>query len=72
MKYGIVESSIDTESKGTEKFFWNKKTFEGRWFFSDEEPDGNYTEKIPPDTAHEWNEELNKWVLRERKQLEET
>ena len=58
-------------------FMFNKKTLAGHWFDennleNDAENYMDYTGEAPPDTAHEWNEELNKWVLRERKQLEET
>ena len=46
---------------------FNKETLEPKWFRTWEckPPDDTtgYTEKIPPDTSHYWNNELNEWVL---------
>ena len=50
---------------------FNKITFEGHWFTDDEDTAG-YTDKIPPDTAHLWNEELGEWVLPEPEPEPET
>jgi len=48
---------------------FNKETLEPRWLRTWEckPPDDTtgYTEKIPPDTAHYWDGELNEWVLPE-------
>ena len=46
------------------KLMFNIITFEGHWFDDGEDTTG-YTDKIPPDTAHIWNEELGEWVFSE-------
>ena len=43
------------------KLMFNKTTFKGHWF-SDSEDTTGYTEKVPPHTGVEWNEELNEWM----------
>ena len=48
------------------KLLFNKKTLDARWFRVWEckpaDDTTGYTEKIPPHTLVEWNEELNEWV----------
>ena len=46
------------------KLMFNKINLCGQWFNENEEVAG-FTEKVPPDTAHIWNEETNEWVLLE-------
>jgi len=50
------------------KLMFNKKDFHGKWFSEDEnfkEDESDYTEKAPPDTFYEWNEDQNDWVKKE-------
>jgi len=44
------------------KLMFNKKDRTGKWFHDDDGTEG-YTEKIPPDTAHEWDEYKGEWVI---------
>jgi len=46
------------------KLMFHKQELYGHWFRDNEDSTG-YTDKIPPDAAHEWDEELNEWVLPE-------
>jgi hypothetical protein len=43
------------------KLLFHKLDYYGRWFEDDENPEG-FTEKVPPDTGHVFDEELNGWV----------
>jgi len=62
------------------KYYWNKKTLEGRWFFEDEKGDwfsenlelnNDYTEKSPPCSDYVFDEELSEWVLPEPEIIED-
>jgi len=44
------------------KLLFNKQTFDGRWFQDNDETDG-YTEKVPPDTGHIWDDGKGEWIL---------
>ena len=46
------------------KLLFSKTNHEGRWFAEAEDITG-YTEKIPPNTAHVWDENAEGWVLPE-------
>jgi len=50
---------------------FNTKTLEGGWFDDGEDTTG-YTDKVPPDTAHIWDEELGEWIMSEPEIVEET
>jgi len=43
---------------------FNKTTFEGHWFRDGEDAAG-WTEKVPPGTAHAFDEGLGDWVRAE-------
>jgi len=43
---------------------FHKKELYGHWFTETEDTTG-YTEKVPPDTAHVFDEESGDWVLSE-------
>jgi len=47
------------------KLMFNKTTLDGKWFWDKEMPVDNlhYTEKVPPDTAHAWDEDKGEWSL---------
>jgi hypothetical protein len=51
------------------KLMFNKENFEGQWFNDNDYPDG-WTEKIPPNTSYEFNDELDEWV--EKKWTQDT
>jgi len=42
------------------KLMFNKQTFDGHWFYDDEDTTG-YTEKVPQHTNQIFNEETNEW-----------
>jgi len=43
------------------KLMFHKQELYGHWFRGNEDSTG-YTDKMPPDAAHEWDEALNDWV----------
>jgi hypothetical protein len=43
------------------KLLFHKTEYYGHWFKDDENPE-NFTEKIPPDTGHIFDEEVNEWA----------
>jgi hypothetical protein len=45
------------------KLLFSKTDLHGQWFRDNETPE-NFTEKIPPSTMYEFNEESNDWVLK--------
>ena len=52
------------------KLMFNKKELYGKWF-SDEEENNDWTEKVPPNTGYEFNEELGEWVEKQPEIIEE-
>ena len=44
------------------KLMFHKQELYGQWFHDNEEPE-DFSEKAPPNTGVEWDEELNEWVL---------
>jgi hypothetical protein len=52
------------------KLLFNKKDFQGHWFYDNEDTNG-FTEKIPPNTGYIFNEELDDWVLKQEPIQEE-
>ena len=51
------------------KLLFHKLELYGKWF-QNNEIDLNFTDKVPPDTGHEWNEELQEWVLKPIEEVE--
>jgi len=46
------------------KLMFNKTDFEGHWFQDGEDTTG-YTEKVPPDAGHVWDETQQEWIIPE-------
>jgi len=53
------------------RIMFHKKDLYGMWF-DDGETSDMFTEKIPPDAAHVWDEESGEWALPEPEAVPET
>jgi len=48
---------------------FNKNNLKAKYFNDNEYPT-DYTEEIPLDTGHEWDEKAEKWILKEELEAE--
>lgn len=53
------------------KLMFHKTELEGK-YFDDDEINPDYTEKIPPDTKHIWDEKKDEWCLMPEEVIEES
>jgi hypothetical protein len=51
------------------KLLFHKTEYHGHWFDDDENPEG-FTEKVPPNTEYDFNEESNDLVLKPEPEIE--